>query len=63
MNSRSFSMLAAVIFALGATVQLIRGISGWSISFQGSEVPVLASYIAFVILGGLAWLGWSASNK
>jgi hypothetical protein len=35
---------------------------GWSVSFEGTAIPVWASWIAFVVAGGLAWLGFTASK-
>lgn len=62
MTARSFSRLAAAIFALIALVQLIRALSGWPASVGGMTVPLWPSWIACVIAAGLAWLGFTARN-
>jgi hypothetical protein len=62
MDPRNFARLAAVIFAIIAVLQLARAAMGWSVSFQGMAIPVWPSWIAFVVAGGLAWLGFTASK-
>jgi hypothetical protein len=39
-----------------------RAVMGWSVSFEGVAIPVWASWIASVVAGGLAWLGFTASK-
>jgi len=63
MNASSYARLAAAIFAIVAIVQLARAVSGWPITISTVEVPVWASWVACVVAGVLAWLGFSASRS
>ena len=60
MNARSYSRLAALLFAIIAVVQF----AGWQIVVNGTtSVPVWASWIACVVIAGLAWVGFDASRR
>ena len=62
MNARSYSRLAALLFAIIAVVQFMAG--GWQIVVNGTtSVPVWASWIACVVIAGLAWVGFDASRR
>jgi hypothetical protein len=62
MRASSYARLAAVVFAIVALLQLARAVGGWPISVGGTEVPVWPSWVAFVVTGTLAWLGFAASR-
>jgi putative Mn2+ efflux pump MntP len=63
MTAKSYSRLAAVIFAVVAVLQLIRAASGWSITVGATtSIPLWASWVACVIAGVLAWVGFDASR-
>jgi len=62
MNASTYARLAALIFAIVAIVQLARAAAGWPITISTVEVPVWASWVACVVAGVLAWLGFSASR-
>jgi hypothetical protein len=63
MTAKSFSLLAAAIFAIVAVLQFARAISGAPISVGSAiSIPVWASWIACVVTAALAWLGFSASR-
>ncbi len=62
MNATSYARLAGAVFAVVALLQLARAVTGWSVSFEGAAIPVWASWIACVIAGALAWLGFTASR-
>jgi hypothetical protein len=61
MTAENYSRLAGAIFALVAALQLIRALAGWPVTVRDTAVPLWASWIAFVIAGGLAWLGFTSS--
>jgi hypothetical protein len=61
-EARSYARLAGSIFALIALLQLVRALSGWDITLNGTPVPVWASWVACAIGLVLAWLGFSASR-
>ena len=63
MTAKSCSRLAAVIFAVVAVLQLIRAASGWPITVGATtSIPLWASWVACVIAGVLAWVGFDASR-
>jgi hypothetical protein len=62
MNATSYARLAGAVFAVVALLQLVRAVAGWSVSFEGTAIPLGASWIACVIAGALAWLGFTASR-
>jgi hypothetical protein len=57
MDAKSYSRLAAVIFAIIAVLQLVRAVSGWEVAVNGSAVPLWASWLAAVVAGLLAVVG------
>jgi len=63
MTSRNFALLAAVIFAVMAVVHLVRALSGWTITLGTAEFPLWASWIAFIVIGGLAVLGFTSARR
>jgi len=63
MTANSFCGLAAAIFMLVALVQLTRAALGWSLSINGYDIPVWASWIAFLIASGLSFLGFRAAGR
>ena len=62
MTLENFSRLAAVVFALGALGQLARAVFGVSMMAGSMMVPVWASWIAFLVFAGLAWMGFTAKR-
>ena len=63
MTAKSYSRLAAVIFAVVAVLQLIRAVSGWPVTVGATtSIPLWASWVACVIAGVLAWVGFDASR-
>jgi len=62
MNATSYARLAGAVFAVIALLQLARAIGGWSVAFEGAVIPVWASWIACVVAGALAWLGFTTSR-
>ena len=63
MTAKNYSLLAAVIFTIVALVQLSRAaLLGLQIIVGSHTIPIWASWIAFVVAGGLAWLGFSAAR-
>jgi len=62
MRATSYSRLAATVFAIVALIQLLRALAAWPIMIGDTAIPVWASWIAFVVASGLAWLGFNASR-
>ena len=63
MTTRSFCTLAAVIFAIIAVLQLARALTGLPVTVGDFAIPILPSWIAAIVLAGLAWLGYQASKR
>ncbi len=50
----NYLYVSAAIFAIVAMAAIVRALSGWAFQIGSIEVPVLASWMGFVITGGLA---------
>lgn len=59
---KPFTLVSMAVLALIAILQLTRFILGWEVSVNGVAIPVWASGLAFVILGGLAVMLWRESR-
>lgn len=55
---RLIPTLTVVFLALLALLQLTRIVLGWSVVVDGVHVPLWASGIACIVVGGLALLLW-----
>ena len=62
MTAKSYSLLAAVIFTIVAVLQLTRAVSGWEVTVGTTVMPVWPSWIAALVAGVLAWLGFTAAR-
>ena len=60
---KPFTTVASIVFALVASVQLLRFIQAWLVSVNGMVVPVWASAIAFVVAAGLSVMLWREGRK
>jgi hypothetical protein len=60
---KPFTIIAIVLLALIAILQLLRFILGWEVTVHGVSVPVWASGIAFVVAAGLAVMVWLEMRK
>ena len=60
---KPFTVIAIVLLALIALLQLLRFILGWEVTVHGVSVPVWASGIAFVVAAGLAVTVWLEMRK
>lgn len=63
MTAQHFSRLAAVIFAIIALLQLLRAITDFEIAVGGEIMPVWPSWIAALVAGFLAYLGFTAGGR
>ena len=62
MDTTRYARLAGAVFALVAVLQVARAAMGWSVSLEGTAIPVWASWVAAVVAGALAWLGLTAKK-
>ncbi len=60
----NYLYVSAAIFGIVALVHVVRALSGWAFQIGPIDVPVLASWVGFVITGALAvWAIRLASNQ
>jgi hypothetical protein len=57
MNSKTFALVAGVIFALVALLHLLRIVLGWPAVIGGWAVPMWLSWVALVVSAALAYFG------
>jgi len=66
MTLRNYALLAAVVFAVIAVVQLMRVILGWEIAVDlgwGTfSMPVWPNWVASAVFAMLAWLGFAVAR-
>jgi hypothetical protein len=63
MSARTFCLLAAILFAIMALVQLSRPLMEWSVMLNGHELPTWPNWIAFFVFGVLSVLGFTAAGR
>ena len=63
MTTKSYSLIAALIFAIVAILQLSRAIMGVHLVVGSHTMPVWPSWVGFAVAGTLAWLGFSAARS
>lgn len=63
MSAKSYSLLAAAIFTIVAVLQLSRALMGWQVMVGSHTMPVWPSWVAFLVAGTLAWLGFSVARE
>ncbi len=55
-SSRTFTYIAALIFAVMGVVHLYRVISPFPVNFGSVAIPMWVSYIGIVVGLGLGWM-------
>ncbi len=60
---KPFTTIAACIFALMATIHLLRLFFGWEVVVHGMVVPLWASVPAFFITAGMALMLWREARR
>jgi hypothetical protein len=67
MNSRRYSLVAAVIFAVMAALQLARALLGWPVAVTTPwgvmAIPLWPNWMACAAMLFLAWLGYKAARS
>lgn len=61
MTAAHYSLLAALIFAVVAILQMVRAIMGLPVTVGQTSIPLWASWVACGVAIVLAWLGYAAS--
>lgn len=62
MGAKTYAGLAAAVFAIVATLHLVRAIMGWEVAIGALAIPMWASWLATLVAGALAWLGFGAAR-
>ena len=62
MAPTDYSVLAGAIFTIVAVLQLTRAILGTEVKVGNASILVWASWIAFLVAGVLAWIGFTAAH-
>ena len=57
MDAKTFSLVAGVIFAVVALLNLVRIFMQWTVIIGDWPVPKSVSWVALIVSGGLALLG------
>lgn len=60
---KPFTILACLLLALIALLQLARVLLGWDVTVNGYPVPPWASVVAAVLAGGSSLLAWRESRR
>jgi len=63
MDTKTFSLVAGVIFAVVALFHLVRIFMEWTVIIGDWSIPMWVSWIALVVAGGLALLGLRLSER
>ncbi len=63
MSQKTFSLTAGVVFALIALLHILRLVSASELIVLGRTIPMLASWVAMVVAGYLAYEGLRLSMK
>jgi hypothetical protein len=61
MHAKRYAALAATVFAIVAVVQFVRAWSGWPLVIGTVEIPLGASWVAFLLALLLSALGLVAA--
>jgi hypothetical protein len=51
---KNYLYVSAALFGAVALIHIVRALSGWTFQVGPMEVPVLASWVGFVLTGALA---------
>jgi hypothetical protein len=60
---KPFTLIAVVVFACVALLQLVRLIEAWPVSINGFAVPLWASAFIFVVATVLSVMLWRENRK
>jgi hypothetical protein len=63
MDQRTFSIVAAVIFAVVALLHLLRILLNWAIVIGTWSAPMWLSWIGLLVAGGLSVFGFRLAAR
>ena len=58
MNQKTYNGITAALFLIIALLHLLRIIFGWPAEIGGVGIPMWASWLALVVTGALAYVGF-----
>ncbi len=61
-HTKIFSLMASVVLAVVAILQLLSFVLGWVVLVNGISLSLWASAIAFVITVGLSFMVWHEAH-
>ena len=59
---KPFTLIAVVVFACVAILQLVRFMAAWPVSIDGFAVPLWASAVIFVVASVLSAMLWRENH-
>jgi hypothetical protein len=54
---RTYISVSAIVFGLVALLQLARALGHWPVQIASLQIPVAASWVVFLVAGGLCIWG------
>ena len=58
MNQKTYNGITAALFLIIALLHLLRIVFGWPAEIGGVGIPMWASWLALVVTGALAYVGF-----
>jgi hypothetical protein len=59
LNRKTYMTVTAVLFLVVAVAHLLRIILGWHVEIGGLSIPFWVSWLAVLVAGALAYLGFT----
>jgi len=63
MSEKKFLIISGLIFLVVAVIHVLRLALGWQVIIGDWAVPMWVSWVACVIAGFLAYVGWKLSRQ
>jgi hypothetical protein len=63
LDQKTYNIVTAALFLVIALLHLLRIIFGWPAQIGGLDIPVWVSWLALVITGTLAYVGFRHSVR
>ena len=62
-DQKTYFLITSVIFLIIAVLHVMRIVLGWPAAIGGWEVPFWLSWVAVILAGYLAYIGFKFSGK
>jgi hypothetical protein len=63
MKQKTYTMITALVFLVVGVVHLLRVLSGWEVTFNGSVIPLWISWMGVVLAGMLSYTAFRLSKS